>query len=68
MMKPEYENMTRQQLKEHLLNHRTDEEAWSVFFNKLGELDSNIGYSPDLSEQEMAKIFQEKMRQSQPKN
>jgi hypothetical protein len=27
MMKPDYENMTRKQLKEHLLSDRTDEQA-----------------------------------------
>ncbi len=61
MMKPDYKNMTRKELKEHLLTHRTDEEAWSFFFKKLSDLDPNQGYSPDLSDQEMEKIFKEKI-------
>lgn len=67
-MKSEYENMTQKQLKEHLLNHRTDEQAWTVFFNKLSTLDANIGYSPNLSDQEMEQIFQEKISQTDQKN
>lgn len=63
MMKPNYENMTRKQLKEHLLSDRTDEQAWSAFFEKLSTLDPNLGYSPNLSEQEMEKIFKEKLNQ-----
>lgn len=63
MMKPDDEAMTRKELKEHLLDHRNDEEAWSAFFKKLGELDSNLGYSPYLSDQEIENIFREKLNQ-----
>lgn len=61
MMKPDYKNMTRKELKEHLLADRNDEEAWAIFFSKLSELDPNLGYSPDLSDREMENIFREKL-------
>ncbi|HEY9704039.1 MAG TPA: hypothetical protein V6C58_16435 [Allocoleopsis sp.] len=63
MTKQNYENMTRKQIKEYLLSHRNDEEAWSVFFEQLGNLDNNQGYSPDLPSAEMEKIFQSKLNQ-----
>ena len=63
MMKQDYKNMTRKQLKEHLLSHRNDEEAWSIFMEKLDKLDQNNGYSPDLSTEEMEQIFQSKLNQ-----
>lgn len=66
MMKPDYKAMTRKQLKEHLATHRHDEEAWSAFFQKISELDPTLGYSPDLSDQEMENIFKEKI-QNEPK-
>ena len=61
MMKQDYKKMTRKQLKEYLLSHRNDEEAWSVFMEKLDNLDSNQGYSSDLSTEEMEQIFQSKL-------
>ncbi|PSB01323.1 DUF6887 family protein [Merismopedia glauca] len=61
LMKPHYRNMTRKELKEHLLAHRNDEEAWSVFFENLSELDSSMGYSADLSDKEMERVFREKL-------
>lgn len=61
MMKQDYKNMTRKQIKEYLLSHRNDEEAWSVFWEKLGNLDDNQGYSPDLPTEEMEQIFQSKL-------
>lgn len=63
MTKQDYENMTRKQIKEHLLSHRNDEEAWSVFMEKLGNLNENHGYSPDLSTEEMEQIFRSKLNQ-----
>ena len=63
MTKQNYENMTRQQIKEYLLSHRNDEEAWTAFFEKIGYLDNNQGYSPDLPKEEMEKIFQAKLNQ-----
>ncbi len=64
MMKQDYENMTRKQLKEYLLSNRNDQEAWSVFMNTLGNLDENNGYSPNLSTEEMEQIFQSKLNQT----
>ena len=64
MMKPDYENMTRSELKEHLLSHRNDEEAWAIFFEQLNHLDSNLGYPPDLPPEEMEKIFRAKLNQT----
>jgi hypothetical protein len=61
MTKQNYENMTRKQIKEYLLSHRNDDEAWSVFMEKLGNLDQNQGYSPDLSTEEMEQIFQSRL-------
>lgn len=61
MTKQNYENMTRKQIKEYLSSHRNDEEAWSVFWQKLGYLDNNQGYSPDLPLEEMENIFQLKL-------
>ncbi|WP_237741219.1 DUF6887 family protein [Geminocystis herdmanii] len=58
--------MTRKQIKEYLLSHRQDEEAWSVFMEKLGNLNENQGYSPDLSAEEMEQIFQSKLNQKIP--
>ena len=66
MTKQDYENMTRKQIKEYLFSHRNDEEAWSVFFEKLGDLDNNHGYSPDLPSAEMEQIFQSKLNQKMP--
>jgi hypothetical protein len=63
MMKQDYENMTRKQIKEYLLSHRNDEEAWSVFMQKIGNLDDNQGYSPNLSTEEMERIFESKLNQ-----
>ena len=56
-MKPDYKNMSRSELKEHLLSHRNDEEAWAIFFEQLNHLDSNLGYPSDLPQEEMEKIF-----------
>ena len=62
-MKPDYKNMTRKQLKEYLISHRNDEEAWAVFFEKLSHLDPHQGYSPDLPTEEIEKIFKAKLNQ-----
>lgn len=59
-MKPNYKNMTQQQLKEHLLEYRNDEEAWAVFFERLN-LDPHLGYPHDLPTEEMEKIFKAKL-------
>jgi len=61
MMKPDYKNMTQQQLKEHLLENRNDEEGWAVFFERLSHFDPNQGYSPNLQSEEMEKIFKAKL-------
>ncbi|MGK7892194.1 MAG: hypothetical protein AB4372_00680 [Xenococcus sp. (in: cyanobacteria)] len=63
MTKPDYKNMTRSELKEHLLSHRNDEEAWAVFFKQLNNLDSDLGYASDLPPEEMEKVFREKLDQ-----
>lgn len=55
--------MSRQELKEFLLDHREDELAWSAFFEKIGELGLEGGYSPDLSFEEMERIIQDKLNQ-----
>lgn len=64
MTKPDYKQMTRRELKEYLLSHRNDEEAWSTFFEKLSHLDSNLGYPLDLPSEEMEAIFREKLNQT----
>ena len=43
-MKPDYKNMTRSELKEHLLCHRHDDKARAVFFEQLNNLDPYLGY------------------------
>ncbi|NJO93504.1 MAG: hypothetical protein HC820_02455 [Hydrococcus sp. RM1_1_31] len=64
MTKPDYEHMTRKELKEHLLAHRNDEKAWAVFFEQLSHLDATQGYPPDLPTEEMEKIFKAKLNQT----
>lgn len=63
MTKPDYKQMARRELKEHLLSHRNEEEAWSTFFEKLSHLDPNLGYPPDLPSEEMEAIFRKKLDQ-----
>ncbi|MDV2998803.1 MAG: hypothetical protein N5P05_000409 [Chroococcopsis gigantea SAG 12.99] len=53
MTTPNYKEMSRKDLKEYLLAHRNDNDAWRAFFEKLSGLDQNIGYSPNLSLEEM---------------
>ncbi len=38
--------MTRTELKNYLLKHRTDEEGWSYFFDKLAEEDKTAEFYP----------------------
>ncbi len=64
MMTPNYKEMSRKELKEYLLAHRNDNEAWSAFFEKLSALDQNIGYTPNLSIEEMEQILNDKGRKS----
>ncbi|ACB52462.1 hypothetical protein cce_3114 [Crocosphaera subtropica ATCC 51142] len=61
MTKPNYRNMTRAELKKHLLSDRNNQEAWEIFFEKLSDLDQNTGHSPDLPPEEMEKIFRTKL-------
>ncbi|MDJ0662888.1 MAG: hypothetical protein QNJ42_25875 [Crocosphaera sp.] len=63
MTKPNYKNMNRAELKEYLLSNRNDQEAWSIFFEKLSHLDQNTGYSSDLSSEEMENLFKTKLNQ-----
>lgn len=61
MTKPNYRNMTRAELRKHLLSDRNNQEAWEIFFEKLSDLDPNTGYSPELPSEEMEKIFRTKL-------
>ncbi|MEL4898390.1 DUF6887 family protein [Crocosphaera sp. Alani8] len=64
MTKPNYKNMNRAELKQYLLSNRNDQDAWNSFFEKLSNLDSDIGYSSDLSSEEMEKLFKTKLKQT----
>lgn len=63
MTKPDYNSMTRTELKNYLLEHRTDEEGWSVFFEKLAEENKTAEFYPPIhtmDPEEVDRIIREK--------
>lgn len=62
MTKPNYNQMSRKELKEHLKMNRTDEEAWFAFFEKLSQLDRSKCYPPPytMPPEEVEAIFKER--------
>ena len=62
MTKPDFKQMSRGELKTYLMNHRSDQQAWSAFFEKLNHLDRNQGYAADLSIQEMEDLIRRKLQ------
>ncbi len=64
MTRPNYKKMSRAELKQYLLSNRNDQDAWNSFFEKLSNLDPDIGYSSDLSSEEMEKLFKTKLNQT----
>ena len=62
MTKPNYSSMTRAELKNYLLHNRHDEEGWTVFFEKLNQLDRSHSYPPPwkTNSGEFEAILQEK--------
>ena len=63
MTKPNYEQMSQTELKNQLKTHRQDEEAWSVFFQKLEQTNQGKWYPPPytMSTEEFEAIVQEKL-------
>ena len=56
--------MTRTELKNYLRQHRTDEEGWSVFFEKLSEENQTAEFLPppwEMNPDSFNAIFQEKI-------
>ena len=67
-MKPDYNNMTRTELKNYLLKHRQDEEGWSVFFEKLAEEDKQADFYPppwEMKSEEFEAVLRAKVAHEQ---
>jgi hypothetical protein len=64
MTKPDYNQMTRKELKEYLKVNRQDNEAWTVFFEKLSQLDPERSYPPPytMSKEEVEDIFRSRLQ------
>ena len=63
MTLPNYDQMSPTELKNYLKTHRHDEEAWSVFFQKLEETSDGQWYPPPstMPTEEFEAIVQEKL-------
>ena len=59
MNKPDYQAMTRQELKQYVLIHRDDEEAWHEFVNRPRP-HAKI-YPPNLPPEEIEAILREQL-------
>lgn len=67
MTKPNFQTMTRKELKTYLMSHRDDEEGWRIFFDKT-EAEKNPNakvFSADVPMDEMKQIILEKIRENQ---
>lgn len=63
MSKPNYEQMSQTELKNYLKLNRQDEEAWSIFFQKIEENNQGQWYPPPqtMPNEEFEAIIQEKL-------
>lgn len=59
MTKPDFNKMSRKELRLYLQANRNDQEAWQAFFAKLDELDPNLASLPpyELPPEEIEKII-----------
>jgi hypothetical protein len=62
-MKPDFNNMTRKELKKYVLAHPTDDEAIRELFIKRRGKNAQIYPSPyEMSYEEVEKIFKDKLK------
>ncbi len=64
MTKPNFNKMTRKEVLAYCKEHRTDDEAWDVFFDKLEQQRSpDTKWYPAPLDEESIKIMEEAFRQ-----
>lgn len=64
MTKPNFKEMSRQELKAYVMTHRDDNEAWDVFFEKLEqERSPDTKWYPAPLDEESIRIGEEAIRQ-----
>ena len=61
-MKPNFEKMTRQELKAYVLQHRDDQEAFSVLMNRRSPDSEATWYKFVNTEEENKEILQRKIK------
>ncbi|MDB9314958.1 hypothetical protein PN462_17725 [Spirulina sp. CS-785/01] len=68
--KPNFKTMTAQEIKQYVLSHRDDDEAFYAYMDKLNERGERVVYSPLQSLDDMQKYPEviEIMRQASKKN
>ncbi|MGB3203921.1 MAG: hypothetical protein WBB28_02900 [Crinalium sp.] len=67
-MKPNFKEMSRKELKDYILKHRDDDEAFSVYMDKLNAEPNKTWFPAPKSIEDLAhfpKLLEERLRQRQ---
>lgn len=64
-MKPDFNNMTKDELREYVITHQDDKEAFYIYIDRLKSNPSNKVYSNSLSPQEIDKIVTNHLKEKQ---
>ncbi len=68
--RPDYQNMTLQELRQYFLSHRDNDEAFYAYIDKVREKNDRVTYPPLTSVEDMEKYPEiiEQMRSHKPKD
>ena len=61
MTKPDYQSMTRAELKQYVLNHRNDDEALNELVSRRAP--NTVTYPADLPTEEVRKLIEKKVEE-----
>ncbi|MDJ0597529.1 MAG: hypothetical protein QNJ37_01600 [Crocosphaera sp.] len=66
-MKPDFNNITKDELRQYVITHQEDKEAFYTYVDRLKSNPSNKVYSNSLSAQEIDKIVTNHLKEKQSK-
>ncbi|MGB5592508.1 MAG: hypothetical protein WBM32_02590 [Crocosphaera sp.] len=64
-MKPDFNNMNKEELRQYVITHQDDKEAFYIYIDRLKSHASNKVYSNSLSPQEIDEVITDYVKEKQ---